>query len=76
MTSDLIGRNRQHRQAAAPGFTAKYRVHKLVRFEMHDSADSAISREKQIKKWNRAWKIELIGRCNPYRNDLYTGITG
>ncbi len=71
MTSNLIQRIWQHNEELVDGFTMKYRVKKLVYFEAHDSAESAISREKQIKKWLRAWKLELIEKSNPEWKDLY-----
>lgn len=75
VTSDLIGRVWQHREGMVDGFTKKYGVKELVWFEIHVDLVSAITREKQIKKWNRAWKIELIQRGNPYWRDLYGDIT-
>lgn len=56
------------------GFTKRYSIRRLVYFEMHESAESAIMREKQIKEWKRAWKIELIERDNPNWIDLYPGL--
>ncbi len=58
------------------GFTKKYEVDKLVYFEQFDDAENAIGREKQLKKWNRAWKIRLIEEVNPNWDDLYSGIAG
>ena len=58
-----------------PGFTARYGVKRLVWFEMHEDWEAAIRREKRIKEWKRAWKIELIEADNPYWFDLYGGIT-
>ena len=74
VTSDLPGRVWQHKNKAVDGFTAKYGVSMLVYFEEHGSAESAILREKQIKKWNRAWKIQLIEQINPTWRDLYDEI--
>ncbi|MBN9310252.1 MAG: GIY-YIG nuclease family protein [Devosia sp.] len=74
VTSDLIGRTYIHRESLVPGFTNKYGVHRLVWFEQHGSAESAIRREKQMKKWNRAWKIELIEKANPAWVDLYPAL--
>lgn len=71
VTSDLIKRVWQHREGVADGFTKKYGVKHLVWSEAHTDAISAITREKQIKKWNRAWKINLIQKENPYWQDLY-----
>jgi putative endonuclease len=74
MTSDLIRRVWEHRSGLVEGFTKKYRVHHLVWFEQTDDPIAAISREKQIKRWNRGWKIELIESKNPEWKDLYEGI--
>jgi putative endonuclease len=69
VTSDLPKRAWEHRNDAAEGFTKRYGVHLLVYFEIHSDMLSAITREKQIKKWNRAWKIRLIEEMNPeWRN--------
>ena len=75
VTSDLVKRIWEHKEGLVPGFTKEYGVHKLVWFELHGSAESAITREKRIKKWNRAWKIRLIEEVNPYWNDLYLSFT-
>jgi putative endonuclease len=56
------------------GFTRKYEIHTLVYFEQHDEMAEAIRREKQLKKWNRAWKIELIEKANPRWQDLWPEI--
>ncbi len=74
VTSDLVKRVWEHRNGLAEGFTGKYGVHVLVWYEMCDDITVAITREKQIKKWNRQWKIELIEKTNPYWNDLYDSI--
>ncbi len=74
VTSDLIKRVWEHRNATAEGFSKVYHVHKLVYFELHSTADAAILREKQLKKWNREWKLELIEKKNPYWRDLYSEI--
>jgi putative endonuclease len=71
VTSDLRKRVWQHRSGQVPGFTKQYGVHRLVHFEAHGSVADAIVREKQIKEWRRAWKIELIERYNPHWADLY-----
>ena len=71
VTSDLIGRTYIHRENLVPGFTSKYGVHRLVWFEQQGDAEYAIRREKQLKKWNRAWKIRLIEARNPAWVDLY-----
>jgi putative endonuclease len=70
MTDDLARRYYEHRSGAVPGFTNKYDVKTLAWFEVHESRETAFARERQIKKWNRAWKIELIRRANPKWRDL------
>ena len=70
VTSNLIARVHLHRAGAVLGFTRDYGVKLLVWFEQHATMDSAISREKRIKKWNRAWKLELIEGANPEWRDL------
>jgi putative endonuclease len=74
VTSDLPGRVYQHMHDLTDGFTQKYRVHRLVYYEVYGSMYEAIRREKQIKKWNRSWKIRLIRRFNPQWTDLYSAI--
>jgi putative endonuclease len=71
VTSDLKRRVRQHKNGALEGFTKKYHVHMLVYYECGESIKAAIAREKQLKKWNRKWKLRLIERENPGWNDLY-----
>ena len=71
VTGDLIKRMWQHKNGLAEGFTKKYFVHKLVYFENTTNVMSAIKREKQLKKWNRDWKIQLIEKENPGWEDLY-----
>jgi putative endonuclease len=70
VTSHLLARIQQHRQGAVRGFTRDYGVKLLVWFEPHETMESAILREKRIKKWNRAWKLELIEAGNPEWRDL------
>ena len=70
VTSDIIHRMDQHHNGAEGSFTDKYSVHKLVYFEQTDSIEAAIYREKQLKHWNRAWKLELIERNNSTWKDL------
>lgn len=65
VTSDLVRRVWEHKQGLVEGFTKKYQVKSLVWFEQTESIEAAIAREKQIKKWNRAWKISLIEKTNP-----------
>ncbi|WP_295679551.1 GIY-YIG nuclease family protein [uncultured Nevskia sp.] len=75
VTSDLVQRVWQHKNDLVEGFIKKYAVHDLVWFESRLTAMTAITREKQIKKWNRSWKIELIDVENPDWNDLFGGIS-
>ena len=70
VTSDLPSRIYKHRNGLLPGFTREYGVKMLVWFEQHATMDEAIRREKRIKKWNRAWKLELIEAANPDWRDL------
>ena len=74
VTSALAKRVWEHQQKLTGGFTAKYGVDRLVYYELHASAGAAIQREKQIKKWNRAWKIRLIEKANPAWRDLYADL--
>ena len=69
-TSDLAQRVYKHKNTLTPGFTSKYKIDKLVYFEVADNPETAITREKQIKKWNRQWKIKLIEKDNPNWEDL------
>jgi putative endonuclease len=71
VTADIVSRVWDHRSGAVDGFTKTYGVHLLVYVEFHDTMAEAILREKQIKEWRRAWKIELIERGNPQWRDLY-----
>ena len=71
VTSDLIKRIWEHRNDAVEGFTQKYRVHLLVYYELHSDMAAAIMREKQLKKWNRAWKLALIEKNNSQWRDLW-----
>lgn len=71
VTSDLIKRIWEHRNHVVAGFTRKYGVDKLVWYEQHASMESAIQREKAIKEWKRAWKMNLIEKTNPEWVDLY-----
>jgi putative endonuclease len=74
--NDLVRRCYEHREKLARGFTHRYGVCKLVYFECFDDPENAIRREKQLKKWNRAWKVRLIEANNPNWDDLYSGIAG
>ena len=76
VTSDIVKRVWQHKNAFVDGFSKKYKVHDLVWFEPHSSMESAIMREKRIKKWRRAWKVRLIEEGNPGWRDLYGDIIG
>lgn len=75
-TSDLIKRVYEHKHDLVDGFTKNYQCHALVWYETHETADAAIRRERQIKKWNRPWKLRLIEGLNPMWNDLYADICG
>ena len=74
VTSDLVQRIWQHRQECVGGFTKQYGVKTLVWYEVHPDIMSAITREKQLKKWERKWKIRLISGANPTWRDLYGDI--
>jgi putative endonuclease len=76
VTSNLAKRVWEHKQALVEGFTKKYQVHTLVYFEQFEDMFSAITREKQLKKWNRVWKIELIEQANANWSDLYDSLIG
>jgi putative endonuclease len=73
-TFELARRVWQHKTRAIPGFTAKYGVNRLVWFETHERLETALVRERQIKKWKRDWKINLIERENPHWVDLYPSL--
>ena len=73
-TSDLVKRVWEHKNNSVDGFTNKYEVHRLVYYELHADMLSVITREKQLKKWNRAWKLELIEEKNPEWKDLWDEI--
>jgi putative endonuclease len=75
MTDDLLRRVWEHKIKAVPGFTAKYSVDRLVWFEAHETLESAFGREKQIKGWKRAWKIEMIEHDNPQWSGLYQSLS-
>jgi putative endonuclease len=74
VTSDLVKRIYEHKNNMVDGFTKTYGVHHLIWYENHMTAESAITREKQIKKWNRKWKLELIEKNNPEWKDLYKSL--
>ena len=74
VTNDLKRRIYEHKHGLVEGFTKKYNIHNLVYFEETENVNSAIEREKQIKKWNRKWKIEIIEKENPEWKDLYNDL--
>jgi putative endonuclease len=71
VTSDLIKRVWEHKNNVVKGFTERYSVHQLVWYELHETMESAIRKEKMLKNWKRVWKLELIERSNPNWQDLY-----
>ena len=75
VTNELVRRVYEHKTKAVPGFTQRYGVDKLVWFETYEDPESAISREKELKKWRRDWKTRLIDEQNPNWDDLYSGIS-
>jgi putative endonuclease len=74
VTGNLVQRIWQHRNDVMDGFSKEYCVHLLVYFELHSDIEAAITREKRIKKWNRAWKLKLIEKSNPEWGDLWDQI--
>jgi putative endonuclease len=74
VTSDLVKRVWEHRNNLVEGFTQRYGVHQLVWYELHESMESAIKREKRLKDWKRKWKVQLIEKTNPDWEDLYPAI--
>jgi putative endonuclease len=74
VTNDLYRRVMEHREELVPGFTKRYGVKRLVHFEEHGDVEAAIAREKSIKRWRRAWKLQLIEQANPQWRDLWTEI--
>ena len=75
MTDDLVRRIWQHWTGAVPGFTSEYGVKMLVWYEQHETRESAFARERQIKKWKRSWKLQLIEKMNPGWRDLWDDIS-
>ncbi|WP_298334866.1 GIY-YIG nuclease family protein [uncultured Erythrobacter sp.] len=71
VTSDLPKRAWEHREGKVEGFTKKYGCKMLVWFEQHDTIEAAITREKQMKEWKRAWKLRVIEEKNPNWDDLF-----
>jgi putative endonuclease len=76
VTNGLIRRIEEHRLGVVPGFTRRYRVHRLVWFQEYASVEDAIQREKTMKEWPRAWKVNLIERSNLHWSDLYPSLPG
>ena len=74
VTNDIVRRIYEHRTKVIQGFTSKYNITRLVWFEIYEDPISAISREKELKKWKRAWKVQLIEAQNPRWDDLYESI--
>jgi putative endonuclease len=74
VTSNLVKRIWEHKNNMVEGFTKRYGVHQLVWYELHASMESALAREKRLKDWKRAWKLELIEKNNPDWQDLYSTI--
>jgi putative endonuclease len=70
VTNDLVRRIYEHKMGLADGFTKEYGIHRIVYFEQYHDIEAAILREKRMKKWNRAWKIQLIEKLNPNWDDL------
>ena len=70
VTSNLVGRAWQHREGVIRGFTKRYGIKRLVWFEVHETMESAIRREKSIKRWHRDWKVQLVEKENPTWRDL------
>ena len=74
VTSNLVKRVYEHKNDLVSGFSKTHGTHKLVWYERHETAESAITREKQMKKWNREWKLQLIDKFNPLWDDLYESL--
>ena len=76
VTADIARRSWQHREGIGSGFTKRYEVHRLVYAEEYPTIAEAIAREKALKKWRRAWKIELVETANPDWDDLFDRLNG
>lgn len=74
MTTDLVRRIHEHRTDAVEGFSKKYQTKMLVYYELHDRIEDAAHRERQMKKWNRQWKLRIIEEMNPDWDDLYESL--
>jgi putative endonuclease len=75
VTNNLVPRIYEHQAGLAEGFTKRHKIHRLLYYEQFNDIEAAILREKRLKKWNRAWKIELIEKTNPNWDDLYPRIS-
>ena len=75
VTNNLLKRVHQHKIDVTDGFTRKYKVHNLVYYETFNRIQDAITREKRMKKWERAWKVELIEKSNPNWEDLFDSLS-
>ncbi len=75
VTSNIIKRIWEHKNHVVKGFTEKYNLDKLVYYEVHDNAESAIRKEKRLKEWQRLWQVDLVDKFNPEWHDLYDSIT-
>lgn len=75
VTSDLVKRIWEHKRDLIKGFTKRYKIHNLVWYELHNNMDTAIEREKNMKEWQRDWKIKVIEKDNPNWKDLYDSIS-
>jgi putative endonuclease len=76
VTSDFAKRMAEHDQGLIDGFTKRYGIKMLVYYEMHETMDAAIAREKLLKRWNRAWKVRLVEQMNPEWRSLFDAATG
>ena len=76
VTGNPVARIWQHKNDHFEGFTKRHGIHRLVWYEVHEDAEAAIVREKQLKEWHRPWKVRLIEERNPDWKDLYTELTG
>lgn len=76
VTNNMLRRLKEHKEGISESFTKKYSVNQLVYFESYEEIELALRREKQLKKWNRAWKIQLIVEFNPSWEDLYKKASG
>ena len=74
VTSNLLKRTYEHRNDIVEGFSRQYQTHALLYFEVHDTIEDAIRREKQLKSWRRSWKLDLIKSMNPEFKDLYEAL--